>query len=142
MLANPTTPVKTLTILGHTAPVATWLRAFERARAEGVKVYRMDGEWYATSVSHKGQRHHVNASCDCEAARRGLLCKHIAAVLAARIRLGELARCETCGRVAEVGTAIVTTTEWLGGHGLVEHTHCLDGGACWHRWDEQHRLNA
>ena len=135
-----TTADRTLTIGDHTATVATWQRAIARARSEGVRAYHEGDEWYATSVSHKGERHHVNGACDCREAARGLVCKHLAAVLSARISAGELARCNTCGRVGAVGAGIATTLEWLGGHGWIERTHCTDGG-CWERWDKAHGLD-
>ncbi len=117
---------RTLTIGEHTATVATWQRAIERARAEGVKVWRVGGEWITSSVSRPGKRHHVNGHCDCEGAQRGLICKHLAAVVAARYRAGELVRCEHCGRVGEA-SQMHHELRWLGGQGWVDAWYCAGG---------------
>ncbi len=114
----------TLTICDHTAPLETWRRALERARASGVKVYRTStGEYYATSTSRPGQRHHVNGSCDCEGARHGRICKHLVAVRGAQYRAGELHQCAACGRAAPT-ERMVEEDAWLGGVGYVERWYC------------------
>ena len=98
MLPQPTAE-RTVEVLGHVAPAATWQRALDRAHQSGIKVHRIGAEWYATSASQPGQFHHVNGSCDCQGAQHGHLCQHVAAVASARIRQGELGRCAECGRV-------------------------------------------
>ena len=100
MVTQTAAAVKTLTIGTMTFPVATWRRAYERAIAEGIRVFQCNGHWFATSATQPGVLHHVNGTCDCEGATYGRLCKHVAATIAERIRQGELARCATCGRVA------------------------------------------
>jgi SWIM zinc finger len=97
-----TTAERTLTIAEHTAPVSTWKRAIARARAEHVKVFRFSGEWYATSTTQQGELYHVNGRCTCQGAQHGRICKHLSAVLSARLAQGELAQCSTCGRVLPV----------------------------------------
>lgn len=121
-----TTGERTLTIDQHTATVGAWRRAYQRAKSEGVKVLRVGGEWYATSVSQPGVRHRVNGHCDCEGADHGLICKHLAAVLSARYGRGELAKCQACGVVGPVGRM---AREYLhvGGQADREAWYCGEG---------------
>ncbi|HEY5474748.1 MAG TPA: hypothetical protein VIK32_16360 [Candidatus Limnocylindrales bacterium] len=62
----------------------------------------------ASSASHPGTYHRVGERCDCSAGSRGLVCKHLAAVIAERFIDGELAMCPHCGYVGIFGRAIVT----------------------------------
>jgi SWIM zinc finger len=138
MVASTESKVKTLNVCGKVAPVDAWHRAYERAKSEGVKVYRDGDEWTTTSTSEPGRRHRVNGSCDCQGAEKGLICKHLSAVVAAQLRAGVLARCPLCGYIGRVGDEIVVACEWLGGHGWADFRHCKDETACWARWDLQH----
>lgn len=118
--------VARLTICNQTASADTWRRAIDRARTEGVKVLRDGDAWQATSVSRPGRRHQVNGHCDCEGAQRGLLCKHFAAVVAARFTTGELAKCAWCGRVGPVERM---ESEWrhVGGRDDRQAWYCGEG---------------
>ena len=125
-----TTGERTLTIGEHTASLDAWQRAYERARNEGVKVWHLPAtrggqpeEWITSSTSHPGQRHHVNGRCDCEGARRGLVCKHLAAVVSARLGLGQLVQCQVCGRVDEA-SRMHFELRWVGGVGYVDAWYC------------------
>jgi len=122
--------VRTLTIGEHTASVGAWRRALERARNEHIKVWHLPAsrggqpeEWITSSSSQPGKRHKVNGSCDCEAARRGLVCKHLAAVVSARLGLGQLVRCELCGRVGEAAK-MHYEPRWVGGEGWRDAWYC------------------
>jgi len=127
------TDTRMLSIDGTTASVDAWRRALERAKAEGVKVWHLPpspgGEpeqWVTSSSSHPGQRHHVNGRCDCEGARRGLLCKHVAAVVSARLALGQLVQCQLCGRVGEA-SRMHFEQRWVGGEGWRDGWYCGEG---------------
>src|SRR5450756_2088742 len=98
-MLTQTAPARTVEVLGHVAPAATWRRALERAHVDGIRVYRHGAEWYATSASRPDELHHVNGACDCEGAQHSRICKHLVAVASARALQGELAACAACGRV-------------------------------------------
>ena len=120
-------------MLAHTT--ATNKTALERAAGQGVIVKNEGGNWYASSVSHRGQWHRVNDSCDCDAGRRGMHCKHVAAVEAART--GQWHQCSHCGYYsADVRMA----SAYVGGQGYVNHYICTNRQSCWHRWDIDHGL--
>lgn len=130
-------PAKNLSILGTIYPVETLKAAYQRAHAEGVRVFRVDGQWYTNSISQPNRRHHVIGTvCDCQASRKGHLCKHVAAVFSARMKIGELVRCPHCGIVGEAGTDIVERLGYVGGKGYETYTQCADEVACWQRWDK------
>src|SRR5574340_77371 len=112
-------------------------RAIIRAQDEKVQVFAIrKGVWGATSVSRPGLIHTViNDTCDCEAGTRGIMCKHVAAVVKARAFAGEIQQCDHCGRIAE---DVQVYYYHVGGHVDSQPRYeCEDRTACWQRWDEQ-----
>ena len=133
MVAAAEREVKMLTISETTASVDAWRRAYERARNEGIRVWHLPTtrggqpeEWLTSSASQPGKRHRVNGTCDCEGARRGLICKHLAAVVSARLGLGQLVKCELCGRVGPA-ERMHFEQRWVGGVGYVDAWYCGEG---------------
>ncbi len=98
---------------------AAMARALARAQAEGTQALYHVGQWYASSTSRQGHWHKVHpqaGSCECQAGRRGLPCKHLAAVGQsrpvgidgnimewARTRLSRAERSSRCRRDCRVG---------------------------------------
>lgn len=140
MVTVPRTSGKTLTILGLTAPIATWKSAYERACSQGIRVFHRGNQWLTDSISEPGRLHHViGGHCDCKAGQAGRLCKHVAAVRSAQLVAGELVRCPHCHYV---GTSAEVTTRlgYVGGKGYLPFVQCVDEVLCWSRWDQQHGL--
>ncbi len=119
---------------------AAFNRALVRAKADKIQVSTVAGAWFASSASRPGLRHLVNGSCDCEAGQRGIMCKHVAAVVKARAFAGELHQCEHCGRLSD---DVVLDWVHVGGHTDRQPLwQCYDLTACEARWDAQHGLVA
>ena len=130
--------VETLNVLDTVAPLDSWKRAYERAKAEQIRVYRDASGWCTSSTTEPGRKHRVDLTCDCLAGEHGHVCKHCAAVISARLRVGVLARCQTCGRIGTVGAEVAVTLVWLFGDGWIETKRCVDEAACWSRQAEAH----
>lgn len=90
------------TLRTQETPVDALVRLAGKARKEGVKLQHnpATGQYFASSVSTPGTRHHLTAaSCDCKGFTQYGRCKHYAALMAALGFLpqtGEAAPADTC----------------------------------------------
>jgi hypothetical protein len=108
-------------------------RALARAVEGGTEVYWHHGEWYASSSSQPGHWYKVDpvaGACECLAGQRGVYCKHLAAVFAARS--------QPCPHCQHVGDVVI---EWARIYDTCHKyvARCRDRKACWQRWAEQQR---